>query len=200
MDNVVRMAVIERTHDLLEEPSSFVFGHLSSLDDVFEQFAGQVLDDHDNVGRRVDDVVPVHVSWSEAVVLDLLGLEAQFDDVRMSEQAQVLNLDKGGQTSSGRARDDAYLSVHPVCHFLIRNLSFANVFEGDFDACQRMAGHFRRFKSAFCSRVGHNHRQLTFDLAERAMAECRYNFIVSAACLVSLVVFRPPLPSQRTRS
>ena len=57
MHNVVRMAVVEGAHDLLEEAPCVVFGHLASADDVVEQFAGEVFDDHNDVGGGIDHVV-----------------------------------------------------------------------------------------------------------------------------------------------
>jgi hypothetical protein len=57
--DVVTVTVLQRAHDLLEEPPRLVLGHLSPSDDVVEKLAGEVLDDHNNVGGRGDDVVAV---------------------------------------------------------------------------------------------------------------------------------------------
>jgi hypothetical protein len=48
--DVVTVTVLQRAHDLLEESPSFIFGHLTSPNDVVEELAGEVFDDHDDVG------------------------------------------------------------------------------------------------------------------------------------------------------
>lgn len=59
MDDVVRVTVFESRDDLLEEPPSLVLGHLASADDVIKQLSGEIFDDHDDVVRCRNHVVPV---------------------------------------------------------------------------------------------------------------------------------------------
>lgn len=64
MHDVMRMAVLQRAHDLLEEAPRLVLWHLAAPDDVIEQLAREVFDDHDDVGRSGDDIVAVYASLS----------------------------------------------------------------------------------------------------------------------------------------
>lgn len=62
MNDVVRVTVLERPHNLLKESSRFIFWHLASSDNVFKQFSGKVFDYHDYIRRCVDYVVSVRHS------------------------------------------------------------------------------------------------------------------------------------------
>lgn len=104
VNNVVRVAVVEGAHDLLKEAPRLVFGHLSPPDDIVKQFAREVLDDHDDVARTRDDVV-------------------QFDDVRVAEEREVLDL-----------------AVDAVRHLGGRDLALADKLHGDFEAGLDVSG------------------------------------------------------------
>lgn len=66
MYDVVRVTVVESAHDLLEEAPGLVLGHLAAPDNVLEQLSAEVLDDHDDVRRRVYDVVAIVRSCQHA--------------------------------------------------------------------------------------------------------------------------------------
>jgi len=67
MDDIMRMAILQRAHDLLEEAPRLVLWHLAASDNVVKQLAREVLDDHDNVGRGGNDIVAVSGSLSALV-------------------------------------------------------------------------------------------------------------------------------------
>lgn len=101
----MRVAVVEGAHDLLEEAPRFVLGHLAPPDDVVKQLAREVLDDHDDVTGARDDVV-------------------QFDDVRVAQEGQVLDL-----------------AVDAVRHLGGRDLALADELHGDFESGLDMSSH-----------------------------------------------------------
>ena len=101
----MRVAVVEGAHDLLEEAPRLVLGHLAPPDDVVKQLSREVLDDHDDVTRARDDVV-------------------QFDDVRVAEEGQVLDL-----------------AVNAVRHFGGRDLALADELHGDLETGLDMSSH-----------------------------------------------------------
>ncbi|KAI3480495.1 hypothetical protein L1887_57341 [Cichorium endivia] len=73
VDDLVTVAVLHGADDLLEEAPCLWLGHAAAVDNVLEEFAAGVFDDHDDVVGRGDDFV-------------------QLDDVRMAEQLEVLDL------------------------------------------------------------------------------------------------------------
>lgn len=64
MDDLVPVAILDSTDNLLEKSSGLCLRHLSMLDNVIEQFAAGELEDHDNLGLCLDDGVPSGVSVS----------------------------------------------------------------------------------------------------------------------------------------
>lgn len=66
------MTIFHGTDDLLEESPGVVLGHFSDVNDVIEQFALEVFDDHDDVSIILDDVV-------------------EFDDVGMPEETEIFD-------------------------------------------------------------------------------------------------------------
>ena len=73
VNDVVTVAIFHAGDDLLEEPPGVVLLQLAVLNDVVEEFsAGDVFHHHEDVGGRGDDLI-------------------ELNDVRMSEQLQVLN-------------------------------------------------------------------------------------------------------------
>lgn len=72
MYNLVSMAVLDCGNNLLEEAARLVFGHLDLFNNVIEELCASILHDHDDVGRRCNDLV-------------------QFDNVGMSQQLEVLD-------------------------------------------------------------------------------------------------------------
>ncbi|PLN78809.1 hypothetical protein BDW42DRAFT_174170 [Aspergillus taichungensis] len=73
VDDLVAMAVLHGADDLLEELAGLGVVAAAPLDEVVEQLALGVLEDHDDVGLGGDDGV-------------------EFDDVGMAQQLQVLDL------------------------------------------------------------------------------------------------------------
>lgn len=80
------MAILYRTDHLLKEPPSLFLGHpaFSLLDNVIEQLFPSVLHDHNDVGRRGDYFVPT--------IRHVLGVDSQFNDMRMPQDLEILNL------------------------------------------------------------------------------------------------------------
>lgn len=59
MNNLVSVAIFHCAYDLLEEPPSLALLHLSMLDDIIEEFAASVLQNHDDFLVRLDDSVAI---------------------------------------------------------------------------------------------------------------------------------------------
>ena len=71
--DLVLVAVVCGRDDLLKEAARFAFRQAPVVDNVLEQLAARVLEDHDNVRRRRDDLV-------------------ELDDMGVAEHAQELDL------------------------------------------------------------------------------------------------------------
>ena len=71
--DLVLVAVVCGLDDLLKKAACFAFRQAPVVDNVLEQLATRVLEDHDNVRRRRDDLV-------------------ELDDMGMAEHAQELDL------------------------------------------------------------------------------------------------------------
>lgn len=101
VNNLVSMAVLDGTNDLLEEASGFVLGHLGVNrgsrglahlafgDNVVEEFFTGVFHDHDDICRSRDDFVSATARQFNSAEAHL---NLQLDDVRMPKHLEVLNL------------------------------------------------------------------------------------------------------------
>jgi len=58
MNDIMRMTIIQRRHDLLEKPPRLVLWHFPSLYDVIKQFSTQIFNHHDDIARTRNDIVP----------------------------------------------------------------------------------------------------------------------------------------------
>lgn len=72
MDNLVTMAILDCTNDLLKESPCLIFFHASLVDNVIEELATCVFNDHDDISWSSDDLV-------------------ELDDMRVSEDLEVLD-------------------------------------------------------------------------------------------------------------
>ena len=54
MNDLVSVAVFDRTYDLLEESPSLVLLHLAILNDVIEEFPTGIFEDHDDFELGLD--------------------------------------------------------------------------------------------------------------------------------------------------
>lgn len=117
MNNLVPVTVFDRTNDLLKEPSCVVFRHLTLFDNVIEQLATRVFNHHDDIGGRRNHFVSSNKKRKVGVVVTLAPLCCHFflgiqlDNVRMSQELQVLNFPL-----------DASTQVHARNLFLVDNL------------------------------------------------------------------------------
>ena len=90
MHNIMRMTILQSSHNLLEEPPRLILGHLSSPHDVFEQLSRKILYHHDYIGGCVNYVV-ANDRKQEVSSVPYSGQRAkvfnnniQFDDMWMS--------------------------------------------------------------------------------------------------------------------
>ena len=105
MNNLVPMAILDGTDDLLEKPPGLMFLHPSLVDDILEQLLPGIFYHHDNVRGRGDDLV-------------------EFDDVRMSQDFEVLDL-----------------TFYAGGHVHVLDLAAVDDLHGDLVACHRVCGH-----------------------------------------------------------
>lgn len=93
VDNLVSVAVFDGAYNLLEELSGLCLLQFTVVDDVVEQFAACVFEDHDDLGRRCYDGIArgakVSMKMRQA---RLQANDVQLDDVGMAQQLQILNL------------------------------------------------------------------------------------------------------------
>jgi hypothetical protein len=92
MDNLQSMRVVNRTHHLLKNAASGNLRHATIIDDVVEELSFSVFNDHNDVCRGGNDLVPVDndqdlPSWARET-----GRDSQLDNMRMTQQTQVGDL------------------------------------------------------------------------------------------------------------
>lgn len=85
------MAVVDAGDHLLEEPSSLLFRHASSVDNIFEQFTAGELENYYNVCRRRDNLVTVNKGSAKSLE-DNGDCDLQLDDVGMAKMPHILDL------------------------------------------------------------------------------------------------------------
>lgn len=106
MDNLVSMTILDRTDDLLEEPPGLMFLHPALVHYILEQLLPGIFYHHDNVRTRGDNLV-------------------EFDDVRMSQDFEVLDL-----------------TFHAGGHVHVLDLAAVDDLHGDLVAGHRVSGHY----------------------------------------------------------
>ena len=105
VDDLVPMTILDRTDDLLEKPPGLMFLHPSLVHYILEQLLPGIFYHHDNVRGRGDDLV-------------------EFDDVRMSQDFEVLDL-----------------PFYAGGHVHVLDLAAVDDLHGDLVACHRVCGH-----------------------------------------------------------
>ena len=88
------MTILESSHNLLEEPPRLVLCHLPTSHDVLEQLTREILDHHDNIGRRVDHIVAAASSSVSMTLWSDVWHDRQLYNVRMAQERKILNLGK----------------------------------------------------------------------------------------------------------
>lgn len=92
MYNLVSVAVFDGAYDLLKESPGFILLHLAILDDIIEEFSTSIFEDHDDFEWGLDHRVSTNTLLALVLPQTPKHIDSQFDDMRMPEQLQILNL------------------------------------------------------------------------------------------------------------